>query len=42
LFVDGGDVEWLLGHMPCGGCVSRAFTCGLPPMNKETTMSSLL
>jgi hypothetical protein len=40
-FIDGGDVEWLLGHMPCGGCVPMAFTYGLPLRIKEITMSSM-
>jgi hypothetical protein len=52
-FDDGGDVEWRPGAAHCvvaawarpgaTHCVvaAWAFTCGLPPRNKEVTMSSM-
>jgi hypothetical protein len=40
-FDDGGDVEWRPGatlHV----VAAWAYTCGLPPKNKEMAMSSML
>jgi hypothetical protein len=40
-FDDGGDVEWRPRATRCV-VAAWAFTCGLPPRNKEVTMSSML
>jgi hypothetical protein len=40
-FDDGSDVEWLPGATHCV-VAAWALTCGLPPRNKEVTMSSML
>jgi hypothetical protein len=40
-FDDGGNVEWRPGATHCV-VAAWAFTCGLPPRNKEITMSSML
>jgi hypothetical protein len=40
-FDDGGDVEWRPGATRCV-VAAWAFTYGLPPRNKELTMSSML
>jgi hypothetical protein len=40
-FDDGGDVEWRPGATLCV-VAAWAFTCGLPPGNKEMAMSSML
>jgi hypothetical protein len=40
-FDDGGDVEWRPGATHCV-VAAWAYTCGLPPRNKEMAMSSML
>jgi hypothetical protein len=46
-FDDGDDVEWLPGATLLASTqdsvvAAWALTCGLPPRNKEVTMSSML
>jgi hypothetical protein len=40
-FDDGGDVEWLPGATHCV-VAAWAFTCEMPPRNKEVNISSML